>query len=351
MDGSRTRRWTTGAVGVLLVVVTLLLWRALAEESRVAVTAPGAREPAVEARPAPEPLEAIAPGERVEVPVIEAPADILPESSASEPVVEGEAITFDLPGVVEHDLRLEGGLLAGVVVERRTGDPVGEGGIVIAIHSSPLVRGFSGKIGADGPFRLPCVPAVGELHVTVASFEEDVGRRFQLRTQRGDGPRGTWGHQTVGSDGTWERSYPLAVGEWKVSLVFDELGTIERALVIIESQPTELAVWRDELDVPLDAVALEGSLRRASGSPTAASRSSRISSCPRARAVQFFCTSCCRAASCRSCKAATTARASRWSACRPARTGCAPRRAVIKTCIRRPSRLHRVRSSTWGRIA
>ena len=224
---------------------------------------------------------------------------------------DGELLTFDVAGDVERDVPAEGGMLAGVVVDGLTGRAVaGARGYVLAMRSAPVARAFNATLDEEGRFRLPCMPAGtydlsatvegwptaqlsgvaveegrrvedlrielvagGELRLRVEGFvdtEQRAVASFELRMQRGDGPTVYHGSREIAQDGAFEETFQLRAGAWTTWLSFRRLGVVQRELVVVQGQTTDVLVLRADLAEDADFTSVAGSLTHASGAPIAA---------------------------------------------------------------------------------
>ncbi len=230
-------------------------------------------------------------------------------------VGEADMVNLVIPGTTERDIRVapQGedqtlGAISGVVVDGRTGVPMGrDRGIgVSAQRTLPVFKSYYGTIDGAGRFRLRNLPAGvyivsvrgqgypeirksgivleegqvvdglkivlppgGRLKLAVRGFTKDDLKNFQYELQRGDGPR-QWHPGLVVSRGVeWENVHDLEPGSWTAFFRFNELGTVERQGEIIAGELTEIVVHKRDLFVPTVEVALVGTLLGSDRSPVA----------------------------------------------------------------------------------
>jgi len=227
--------------------------------------------------------------------------------------IDWEEIAFDHSGPVERDIQLGGAIAEGVVIDGVTGTPLNvEGSFVVAIRTSPEVKGYSAYCDDAGRFRLRGldagtynfqtnvtgfaqgrrngvtiehgqvlrditieVPASGKLSVELRGF---VGVReddLEIRLDNGEREQ-TYSVRYGDEEGKFALERGILAGAWLVTLACDGYAALERPVEIFHGATARIAIDRDELtaEVP-EAVAADsgitvaGTFQQASGDPIA----------------------------------------------------------------------------------
>ncbi|MBI4879079.1 MAG: sigma-70 family RNA polymerase sigma factor [Planctomycetes bacterium] len=212
---------------------------------------------------------------------------------------------FDAPGTVERDVRISGGLIAGVVVDGRTGTPISTpDGSVLASTGMSDIRVFMTTIGPGGRFRLTGLPAgtygvsaavsgypAGNVSGVVLEESEKIddlcikllpGGILRLRLAgfvaggideyrldvRGVGSSGGMSGW-LAQDGSCDKEVHLRPGQYHATLSVEGCGVAERDLEIVCGQTTELPIGPEDLKSAVRTFEVAGSIARADGVPLA----------------------------------------------------------------------------------
>lgn len=215
-------------------------------------------------------------------------------------------VTLKTSGIVERDLRIDGNVLGGWVIDGGTGRPIGDakGWVNATFHEGNKESHFSAHIDEQSRFCFLGIPA-GIYTLEVQGTSNADSRIFDVEVKEGDviedfkivlSPAGfvhirspnlkKWnsdidfsfikdgGARSAGTlrfsdDGTHDNSYRLAVGDYTMTLEFEGLGLIEKKFQIVAHETTEVILSDEDLSFDWKRVALSGSLTRPDRSPVA----------------------------------------------------------------------------------
>lgn len=219
-------------------------------------------------------------------------------------------ITFDSPGKVDRDLRITGGSIKGLVVNGKTGLPLTREQLssraYISTHIwNPLHRHFSANIDDQGGFQLFGLPAGsyrlsaritgfpytliegvevledkvtkdviikvypgGKLKLKLTGFKTKEQQSFKMAIFPDGGESPRYKHDYyIGSNGEWEYERELEADTYKITLAFDQLGSVERTFEISEGNDTAVLIYKEEVVPHHGTIAVSGTFLHTDGTP------------------------------------------------------------------------------------
>lgn len=215
-------------------------------------------------------------------------------------------IAFDLPGVVERDLRVTGAQVHGQVVDKHTGEPVTrEKWCWVSTNTwQPRYRHFSCPTDQEGGFQLVGLPegnftlsvsargyphtmlpdfflkkdetksnmvirlnASGKMELTLEGFPKNQATPFVIVLGPEDGRKIEYGPYNMPLEGQHVYNRELSGGLWFLRVQFEGLGMAERKIKIIPGKTIKLSIHRDDLTLSKGEVSIVGTLNDHSGEP------------------------------------------------------------------------------------